>query len=142
MDFSDVGGNMKHGAHIASIGGTWLALVYGFAGMRDHGGRISFRPCLPSQWTALRFSLVIREACLHIEVKQDRTRYQLKKGDGLTIRHADEEIVLTALSPAVCRPNPRLPAEEPASDLQPSGSLPRSDEADVAIGSGLPPRQG
>jgi alpha,alpha-trehalose phosphorylase len=29
MDLSDVGGNMRHGPHIASIGGTWMALVYG-----------------------------------------------------------------------------------------------------------------
>ena len=36
-----------HGAHIASIGGTWMALIYGFAGMRDAGGRVSFRPSLP-----------------------------------------------------------------------------------------------
>src|SRR3546814_9930492 len=28
MDLSDVGGNMMHGAHIASIGGSWMALVY------------------------------------------------------------------------------------------------------------------
>ena len=39
MDLADVGGNMRHGAHIASIGGTWMAMVYGLAGMRDYGGR-------------------------------------------------------------------------------------------------------
>src|SRR5690606_9620852 len=53
MDLSDVGGNMRHGAHIASIGGTWMALTYGFGGLRDHGGRISFRPRLPPEWRAL-----------------------------------------------------------------------------------------
>ena len=44
MDLADVGGNVKHGAHIASIGGTWMAIVYGVAGMRDTNGRISFNP--------------------------------------------------------------------------------------------------
>ena len=38
MDLSDVGGNMMNGAHIASIGGSWMSLVYGFGGMRDYGG--------------------------------------------------------------------------------------------------------
>lgn len=47
MDRSDVGGNMMLWAHIASVGGTLMALVYGFAGMRGVGGRISFRPRLP-----------------------------------------------------------------------------------------------
>jgi alpha,alpha-trehalose phosphorylase len=42
MDLADVGGNVKDGVHIASIGGTWMAIVYGLAGMRDYGGRISF----------------------------------------------------------------------------------------------------
>ena len=44
-----------HGAHIASIGGTWMALIYGFAGMRDAGGRVSFRPSLPDEWSSLSF---------------------------------------------------------------------------------------
>jgi alpha,alpha-trehalose phosphorylase len=122
MDVSDVGGNMKHGAHIASIGGTWLALIYGFAGMRDYGGRISFRPCLPSDWRTLRFSLVVREAQLRVEISQHETTYRLTAGDSLTIRHAGEEIVLTALSPVACRGTPRVPAEEPAPEF------PQSDE--------------
>src|SRR6185312_13877201 len=67
MDLSDVGGNMMHGAHIASIGGTWMALVYGFAGLRDHGGRISFRPRLPRVWGRLSFTLAIRGRRLRVE---------------------------------------------------------------------------
>lgn len=141
MDISDVGGNMKHGAHIASIGGTWLALVYGFAGMRDYGGRISFRPCLPSQWEALRFSLMVRGARLQVEIRPDRTRYRLQEGDSLAIRHADEDVVLTAKAPAVCRRNPRLSAEEPISDFQPSGALARSSATDMPPGGGFTPQQ-
>lgn len=122
MDISDVGGNMKHGAHIASIGGTWLALVHGFAGMDDYGGRISFRPCLPPQWKALRFCLSIRGTCLSVEIGQDNTSYCLKEGDSLEFCHADEEIVLTAIAPAVCRPNPPPPVEEAAVKFQLSGT--------------------
>lgn len=43
---ADVGGNVQDGAHIASMGGTWMAVVYGLAGMRDHGGDLSFDPRL------------------------------------------------------------------------------------------------
>ena len=32
MDLADVGGNVRDGVHIASIGGTWMAIVYGLAG--------------------------------------------------------------------------------------------------------------
>ena len=33
MDLADFGGNVKDGCHIASMGGTWMMLTYGFAGM-------------------------------------------------------------------------------------------------------------
>jgi alpha,alpha-trehalose phosphorylase len=44
MDLADVGGNVKDGCHIASMGGTWMGVVYGLAGLRDYGGRLSFDP--------------------------------------------------------------------------------------------------
>lgn len=32
MDLANVGGNVKDGCHIASMGGTWMGIVYGVAG--------------------------------------------------------------------------------------------------------------
>ncbi len=48
MDLADNGGNVRDGVHIAALGGTWMAMVYGFAGMRDYDGRITFAPQLPA----------------------------------------------------------------------------------------------
>ena len=72
MDLSDVGGNMMNGAHIASIGGSWMSLVYGFGGMRDYGGEMSFRPRLPAGWTRLRFPLTVRGNLIHVDVRRKR----------------------------------------------------------------------
>ena len=47
MDLADVGGNVTDGCHIASMGGTWMAFVYGFGGLRDYDGMLSFRPQTP-----------------------------------------------------------------------------------------------
>lgn len=47
MDLADIGGNMADGCHVASMGGTWMIGVYGFAGMRDHDGRISLTRSSP-----------------------------------------------------------------------------------------------
>ena len=44
MDLADVGGNVKDGCHIASMGGTWMMLAYGLGGMRDDDGTLSFSP--------------------------------------------------------------------------------------------------
>jgi alpha,alpha-trehalose phosphorylase len=119
MDISDVGGNMMHGAHVASIGGTWLALVYGFAGLRDHSGSISFRPRLPAEWSALRFPLTIRGRRLHVEIRHDVTAYHLVEGDELSLLHDGEVVRLTAVAPTVTRPTPP-PVPEPAPEFPPA----------------------
>ena len=38
VDLEDLQHNVRDGLHIASVAGTWTALVAGFGGMRDHGG--------------------------------------------------------------------------------------------------------
>lgn len=113
MDLSDVGGNMKHGAHIASIGGTWMALVYGFAGMRDYRGRISFSPRLPEEWKSLRFSLQIRGSRLRVEIDSQETSYRLEDGPALLFSHAGQEIRLSSETPTACLPTPQPPSQEP-----------------------------
>ncbi|HEY1135713.1 MAG TPA: glycosyl hydrolase family 65 protein [Nocardioides sp.] len=57
VDLVNLHGNTVDGLHVASMGGVWQALVGGFAGMRDHGGRLSFDPRLPVDWPSLSFPL-------------------------------------------------------------------------------------
>jgi alpha,alpha-trehalose phosphorylase len=108
MDLADVGGNVKDGCHIASMGGTWMMLVYGLAGMRDDDGTLSFRPRrAPEDNAALRFPLTYRGRMLEVEVGGDQVKYSLIKGDGLAIRHEKGEIWLTPQRVAV-RPVSRI----------------------------------
>lgn len=100
MDLADVGGNVKDGAHIASMGGTWMAVVYGLAGLRDYGGRISFNPKMPPKVQEVRFRLTVRGQMLEIAILQDKATYTLKKGDDLTIYHVGEAIHLTKEHPS------------------------------------------
>ena len=119
MDLSDIGGNMMHGAHIASIGGTWMTLVYGFAGMRDQGGCISFHPRLPAEWRRLSFSLTIRGQRLRVEAAHDFTTYRLNEGETLTIHHNGDAITLTDAAPTATRPTPP-PVPEPKPEFAPA----------------------
>lgn len=100
MDLADVGGNVRDGAHIASIGGSWMAIVYGIAGMRDFGGRLSFDP-KPTVLGAkrLRFPLTIRGQRLVVDIGKDSTTYLLEEGSELTITHRGEKIALKAGKP-------------------------------------------
>ena len=102
MDLANVGGNVKDGCHIASMGGTWMVSAYGFGGLRDYDGTLSFRPHRPPQ-AALQFSLTYRGQLLDVTVSPDTTRYSLRKGEHLVLRHEDEEITLTQMNPSVVR---------------------------------------
>lgn len=103
MDLADVGGNVKDGCHIASMGGTWMVIVYGFAGMRDHGGRLSFTPRLPRQLRRVGFSLRLGENVLAVDLERDGATYALREGSELTVVHQGEELRLTP-GAAVRRP--------------------------------------
>ena len=93
MDLADVGGNVKDGCHIASMGGTWMMLAYGFGGMRDDDGTLSFWPRrAPQENAILRFPVTYRGQMVEIEIGQEKVEYTLREGDGLTIRHEKEEI--------------------------------------------------
>ena len=50
MDLGNVAGNASDGVHIASAAGVWSSLVFGFGGVRDFDGRLSFDPRLPRTW--------------------------------------------------------------------------------------------
>jgi len=93
MDLADVAGNVKDGCHIASMGGFWMAIVYGFAGMRDYGGKISFRPTLLPGIDCLRFRLKIQNSRLdvYIENKSQTATYTVFEGEALTFHHEGEK---------------------------------------------------
>jgi len=105
MDLADVGGNVKDGCHIASMGGTWMMLAYGFGGMRDGDGTLSFWPRRAPEGNAiLRFPVTYRGQMLEIEIGSGRAQYSLLKGERLLIRHETESVELTRERPLAIRP--------------------------------------
>ncbi len=101
MDLADVATNVEQGCHIASMGGTWMAMVYGILGMRDYNGKISFDPRLTRKQGTGRVNLIIREQRLSVTIDQNKeeTQYLLKKGAGLTITHQGKKIALEEGTP-------------------------------------------
>ena len=105
MDLADVGGNVKHGCHIASMGGSWMMLVYGFGGMHDNDGTLSFSPRrAPQDEAILRFPVTYRGQMVEIEVGPENVEYALREGEGLVIRHETEDIQLSREHPVAVRP--------------------------------------
>jgi alpha,alpha-trehalose phosphorylase len=118
MDLHDLQQDTRNGLHIASLAGTWIALVAGFGGMRDHGDRLSFRPQLPPGWRCLSFALRWRESCIRVTVTTEHVEYRLAEGPerGVEIRHTGEPLLLLPGQPqqretAVVRPSTERPRQ-------------------------------
>ncbi|HEX2105009.1 MAG TPA: glycosyl hydrolase family 65 protein [Solirubrobacteraceae bacterium] len=112
VDLVDAHGNTADGIHIASCGGTWLALVAGFGGLRDFDGEVRFRPRLPAEWDRLRFRVQVRGQVVEVEMTHEATTYRLVDGHGLLVAHGDELLRLRVGAP-VRRPV----AGEPGAEL-------------------------
>jgi alpha,alpha-trehalose phosphorylase len=105
MDLADVGGNVKDGCQIASMGGTWMMLVYGFGGLRDADGTLAFWPRrAPEDQALLQFPLTYRGQQLEVEVGMETVTYTLREGAGLVLHHETEALQLTPAQPRVVRP--------------------------------------
>ncbi|MCL8026522.1 glycoside hydrolase family 65 protein [Nocardioides bruguierae] len=80
VDLANLHGNTVDGMHIASTGGIWSALVCGFAGMRDRGGRLSFDPRLPDTFPLLRSGLVWHGTRLQLHLEADFFSVEVVEG--------------------------------------------------------------
>jgi alpha,alpha-trehalose phosphorylase len=103
MDLANVAGNASDGVHVASAAGVWMALVYGFGGVRDFEGDLSFDPALPSSWESLAFALRFRNRQLLILLAHDEERYELEEGDPLQVSIRGVPHVLACGTPLVLR---------------------------------------
>ena len=57
IDLHDIHHNTRDGLHIASLAGAWVALVFGFGGLRIMDGALHFKPQLPAAITRLCFNV-------------------------------------------------------------------------------------
>jgi trehalose/maltose hydrolase-like predicted phosphorylase len=84
MDLDDLTDTTAGGLHVATMGGLWQALVYGFAGVRPNGDRLTVDPRLPQEWGALEVRLRFRGSPLRLRI--DRGGVELDAGAELRLR--------------------------------------------------------
>ena len=81
VDLADLHGNTSDGVHVASTGGVWSALVYGFGGMRDYDDAITFDPRLPAGWESLKFHVTLSGNRLEVTLRQGSIEFRVTGGD-------------------------------------------------------------
>ncbi|MFJ2828178.1 glycoside hydrolase family 65 protein [Streptomyces sp. NPDC087263] len=122
MDLRDLENNTRDGLHIASLAGTWMALVAGFGGLRHHGETLAFKPRLPERFHRLAFNLQLLGRRLRVEIGPATATYLLLSGEPLEIHHYREPVTLDPDKPHSLRiPAPRLrPAPDQPLHRQPN----------------------
>jgi alpha,alpha-trehalose phosphorylase len=122
MDLKDLENNTRDGLHIASLAGTWIALVAGFGGMRSAPeGGLEFAPRLPEKLARLAFRVQVRGRGLRVEITDSVASYELLYGDPLRIRHYGEVVTVSGKEPETRRVPPVPNRPEPS---QPAGRRP------------------
>lgn len=94
LDLDNTQHNTKDGLHLANMGGTWLGIVVGFAGMRLKASGLSFRPQLPNAWQSYAFNIHYRGNVLAIIVSKKVCTFTLLSGEKLTISVWNEPILV------------------------------------------------
>jgi alpha,alpha-trehalose phosphorylase len=96
MDLADVAGNVSDGVHVASAAGAWMATVFGFGGVRDFDGSLTFDPRLPARWSSLAFSLRFQGRQLRVRLTHEDECYLLEDGKPLEVLVRGERQMLHA----------------------------------------------
>jgi len=99
MDLDDVNGNVEHGVHVAAMAGSWVSLVYGFAGLRDDDGSVSFSPRVPAAWRRLAFRLRLAGSTLAVSLTPTSARYEVLDGGPVAIRHFGRTVEVDPAEP-------------------------------------------
>lgn len=72
LDLDDYNHDTEDGLHITSMGGTWMAFVMGFGGVRVRNNKLVLNPFLPNNWKSYQFRVDFRGA--HLSLKKEKEK--------------------------------------------------------------------
>ncbi|WP_022881935.1 glycoside hydrolase family 65 protein [Gryllotalpicola ginsengisoli] len=130
VDLADLHGNAVDGVHVASTGGVWSTVVWGFGGVRDYEGELTMDPRLPTDWEGVRYRLTVRGSRLRVELRMASVKLTVEDGPGVDLKVRGEEVSVRPGFPALIT----LPDQGPirrgtpstkniAGELRPDGSV-------------------
>jgi len=91
LDLGDLTGTTAGGLHLATMGGVWQALAYGFLGLRAETDTLAIDPSLPQAWSAvgLRFKFRGRR----VGVRAEHGSVTVRCDGSLDVRIGDQGVV-------------------------------------------------
>ncbi|SHO49324.1 glycoside hydrolase family 65 protein [Anaerocolumna xylanovorans] len=91
LDLFNTHKNTRDGIHTANMGGTFMAIVYGFAGLRIKESGICFAPVLPKCWEEYCFRINYEDSRIKVEVGAEESIFTLISGTAKQI-HVYQDI--------------------------------------------------
>lgn len=92
LDLKNNQKNAEKGIHAATLGGTWQAVINGFAGMRIREGILSFNPYLPQHWQEIKFNIKWHGFDLNVKICRNSIHMffaSYKKSDCISMNFYD-----------------------------------------------------
>ena len=80
LDLFNTHKNTKDGIHTANMAGNYMAVIYGFAGLRIKESGLYLSPCIPEKWKSYQFRFQYRGT--RMEVKVDKEKCTIRRLDG------------------------------------------------------------
>lgn len=85
LDLENTHNNSAYGIHTANMGGCYMAIVNGFAGVRIGENGLSLAPFVPGNWSGYDFNIMYRERHIRISVTLEDVEIKLMEGPSFTI---------------------------------------------------------
>ncbi|MCI2956851.1 glycoside hydrolase family 65 protein [Agromyces atrinae] len=127
VDLADLHHNAADGVHVASTGGVWQAIVYGFGGFRDHRGTYTFDPRLPDGWEQLTFRLTIRDSRVRVDLTPSSIVFTIEEGESVHVSVRGLELYVANGKPVTVELDPRGPRLEGAPTMRDIRGTRRAD---------------
>ncbi len=92
LDLFNTHCNTKDGIHTANMGGNYMAIVYGFGGLRIKENGLHLNPVLPMQWKGYQFKFMYEGSRIMVKVDAAGVKLSLLSGDKVTVMLHGEEV--------------------------------------------------
>lgn len=94
LDLDNTHGNTKDGLHLANMGGTWMAIVFGFAGVRIKETHLALAPMIPAGWEQYQFKIQYKGRTIDVHITSSHVQLNVIDGQALQLRLYDQDISL------------------------------------------------
>ncbi len=94
LDLFNTHKNTKDGIHTANMGGNFMAIVYGFGGLRIKESCVHFAPVIPECWEEYCFQMNYEDSQIRVVVRAGECTFTLIKGTEKEIHVYDRRYVL------------------------------------------------